>query len=161
MIRVNSNEFIRHFPDRKPPANAVTGRFEGIITAMLRKYADHEIDDHAREKLEKYLVKHTCPDCNGARLKAESRMITVAGEALTELSQKSLDELKGWMKILPAGYRLFTQEHLNQVRLVRLIFKCTMLGHEIKRNAYDIIHACAGACYEEALESAERMEAFG
>lgn len=98
---VCSDEFKRHFPDRKPPTNAVNGRFEGIITAMLRKYADHEIDDSAREKLEKYLVKHTCPDCNGTRLKAESRIITVAGETIIELSKKSLDELYCWMKMLP------------------------------------------------------------
>jgi excinuclease ABC subunit A len=98
---VNSDEFKQHFPDKKPPSNALSGRFEGIITAMLRKYADHEVDDHAREKLEKYLVRHTCPDCNGARLKAESRMITVAGEAITQLSRKSLDELDSWIKQLP------------------------------------------------------------
>ena len=68
---------------------------------MLRKYADHEIDDSAREKLERYLVKYTCPDCNGDRLKAESRMIRVAGETITVLSKKSLDELDCWMKRLP------------------------------------------------------------
>jgi len=60
----------------------------------------------------------------------------------------------------PAGYRLFTQEHLDQVRLVRLIFKCTMLGRDIKQNAYNVIYACAGARYKEALDAAENMEAL-
>ncbi len=42
-----------------------------------------------------------CPACNGSRLKAESRSVTVAGEAITELSKKSLEELDNWARILP------------------------------------------------------------
>lgn len=98
---VNSEEFKKHFPGKQPPTNAANGRYEGVITAMLRKYADHEIDDASREKLEKYFIRHTCPECNGARLKAESRMITVAGETIIQLSSKSLEDLNKWMLSLP------------------------------------------------------------
>ncbi len=98
---VNSEQFKKHFPDRQPPSNAYGGRFEGVITAMLRKYADHEIDDAAREKLEKYFIRHTCPDCSGERLKKESRAVMVAGVTITELSRKSLEELGKWVRALP------------------------------------------------------------
>lgn len=98
---VNSNEFKAHFPGKQPPTNAMNGRFEGIITAMLRKYSDHEIDEAAREKMEKYFIRHTCPECNGARLKPESRAVRVCGETITGISEKSLDDLDKWMKTLP------------------------------------------------------------
>ncbi|HEX2944439.1 MAG TPA: excinuclease ABC subunit UvrA [Clostridia bacterium] len=98
---VNSEEFKRHFPGKQPPNNAFGGRFEGVITAMLRKYADHEIDDAAREKLEKYFIRHTCPDCSGERLKKESRSVTVAGVTITELSKRSLEDLNKWVGLLP------------------------------------------------------------
>ncbi len=98
---VNSEEFKKHFPCKEPPTNAYKGKFEGILTTMLRKYSDHGIDDNAREKLEKYFFKQTCPDCNGARLKEESRMVTIAGMTITDLSRKSLDELDIWVKRLP------------------------------------------------------------
>lgn len=98
---VNSEEFKRHFPDVPPPSNAFKGKFEGIITAMTRKYADHELDEAAREKLERFFIRHTCPECNGTRLKPESRQVTVAGETITEISGKSLKELKDWMQRLP------------------------------------------------------------
>lgn len=98
---VNSEEFIRHFPGRQPPSNAFAGKFEGVVTSMLRKYADHEIDDTAREKLEKYFIRHTCPDCNGERLKKESRSVTVAGVTITCLSKKSLEDLDKWVRSLP------------------------------------------------------------
>jgi len=98
---VNSSIFKKHYPDMPPPSNNMHGRFEGVITALMRKYADHEINDNAREKLEKYFVRHTCPECDGTRLKAESRFVTVAGETITNLSRKSLDELSAWMLKLP------------------------------------------------------------
>ncbi len=98
---VNSQEFRIHYPDKQPPTNAYKGKFEGVITNMLRKYADHDMDDAAREKLEKFFIRQTCPECGGARLKAESRSITVAGETITELSRKSLEELDEWMYMLP------------------------------------------------------------
>jgi excinuclease ABC subunit A len=98
---VNSPEFKRHYPDKQPPTNAYKGKFEGVVTNMVRKYADHDMDDAAKEKLEKFFISHTCPECNGTRLKAESRSIKVAGETITELSKKSLEELESWMKMLP------------------------------------------------------------
>jgi excinuclease ABC subunit A len=101
LFGVNSEEFKAHFPGKQPPTNAYKGKFDGIITNMLRKYADHELDDSAREKMEKYFIRHTCPDCNGARLKKESRRVTVAGITITELSQKSLDQLDLWIGTLP------------------------------------------------------------
>ena len=52
-------------------------------------------------KLEKYFIRRTCPDCDGARLKKESRMVTIADMTITDLSQKSLDELDIWVKRLP------------------------------------------------------------
>ncbi len=99
---VNSEEFKRHYPGIQPPSNAFKGKFEGIITAMTRKYADHEIDEAAREKLEKFFIRHTCPECEGTRLKPESRQVKVAGETITELSRKSLQELKEWLQRLPS-----------------------------------------------------------
>jgi DNA-binding transcriptional MerR regulator len=57
----------------------------------------------------------------------------------------------------PSGYRLFTQVHMDQVKLIRLILRCTMFGREIKHTSYDVITASARGCYAEALESAERL----
>jgi len=58
----------------------------------------------------------------------------------------------------PAGYRLFTQAHLDQVRLVRLALKCTCFGREIKSVAYDTIKASAAGNFREALDSAVHLK---
>lgn len=52
----------------------------------------------------------------------------------------------------PAGYRMFTQEHIDQVKLIRLVLKCTLFGKGIKKTAYQIIHLAAEANYDGALQ---------
>lgn len=57
----------------------------------------------------------------------------------------------------PAGYRLFTQVHLEQVALVRFALKCTVFGREIKHLAYDVIYDSAAALFDEALKKARQL----
>jgi excinuclease ABC subunit A len=64
---VESPLFRRHFPGVEPPTAVRRGRFEGIATSILRRYAQH-LHEHAneadyRDKLEEFLVTQTCPDC--------------------------------------------------------------------------------------------------
>lgn len=54
----------------------------------------------------------------------------------------------------PTGYRLFTQDHLDQVKLIRLMMRCTMFGKGIRKNAYQILHLSAEGCFSEALQCA-------
>jgi excinuclease ABC subunit A len=103
---VDSPLFRRHFPDIKPPATVRQGRFEGIATNLLRRYAEH-LHEHSgeadyRDKLEEYLVTQTCPDCAGTRLRPESRAVTVNGQTIIALSQLPLSDLGSWLDRLPA-----------------------------------------------------------
>jgi len=74
--------FQRHFPGIEPPPTVAKGRFEGIVTNLLRRHAERASDTEYREKLERTLVQTTCPDCRGARLRPESRAVTVLGRHL-------------------------------------------------------------------------------
>lgn len=95
---VESPEFRRHFPDTEPPATVTAGRFEGVATAVLRRYAERIEDTEYRERTEKQaLVKEVCAECGGARLRAESRAVTVHGLTIVEAAQASLDELAAWL----------------------------------------------------------------
>ncbi len=71
--------FQRHFPGVEPPATVAKGRFEGIVTTLLRRHAEHASDAEYLEKIERFLIPQTCPDCGGARLRPESRAVTVLG----------------------------------------------------------------------------------
>ena len=94
---VESPSFRRHFPDIEPPTTVRQGRFEGIATNLLRRYAEHIQDADYREKLEEFLVTQTCPDCAGTRLRPESRAVTVNGQTIIALSRLPLTDLAhGW-----------------------------------------------------------------
>src|SRR6202011_4428097 len=103
---VDSPLFRRHFPTIEPPTTLRQGRFEGIATNLLRRYAEH-IHEHAheadyRDRLEEFLVTQTCPDCGGTRLRAESRVVTVNGLTIIALSRLPLDDLGAWLGAPPA-----------------------------------------------------------
>jgi excinuclease ABC subunit A len=102
---VHSPLFRRHFPTIEPPSTVRQGRFEGITTNLLRRYAEH-VHEHIneadyRDKLEEFLITQICPDCAGTRLCAESRVVTVNGETIIALSRLSLGDLGVWLSDLP------------------------------------------------------------
>ena len=78
----DSPQFRRHFPDVKPPATNAQGRFEGVVTNLQRRYDEHATNAAYREKLEHLFTTQTCLDCEGTRLRPESRAVTVAGESI-------------------------------------------------------------------------------
>jgi excinuclease ABC subunit A len=108
LFGVESPRFRRHFPTIEPPPTVRGGRFEGVATSLLRRYAEH-ISAHAgetgyRDKLEDFLVTQACPDCEGSRLRPESRAVTVNGQTIVALSHLSLEGLGAWLDGLPAVF---------------------------------------------------------
>ena len=79
---VESPVFRGHFPGVEPPATVAKGRFGGVVTTLLRRHAEHANEPDYLEKLERVLIPQTCPDCRGARLRPESRAVTVLGRPL-------------------------------------------------------------------------------
>ncbi|WP_309098071.1 excinuclease ABC subunit UvrA [Streptomyces sp.] len=95
---VESPEFRRHFPGAEPPKTVAAGRFEGVATALLRRYTDRADDPEYRERAERQgLVKQPCAECGGTRLRAESRAVTVHGLGITEAARLPLTDLATWL----------------------------------------------------------------
>ncbi len=93
--------FRQHFPDTKPPTNVGQGNFEGIVTGLMRRYADHARNPDSHDDLEHLLITQTCPDCGGDRLRPESRAVTVDGQTILDLSRIPLTDLATWLERLP------------------------------------------------------------
>ncbi|MGW8251922.1 MAG: ABC-ATPase UvrA, partial [Anaerolineales bacterium] len=99
---VDSPTFRRHFPDIQPPTLVREGRFEGVATNLLRRYAERIHDADYREKLDEYLVTQTCPECAGTRLRRASRQVTVHGRTIIDIARLPLFEIGAWLDGLPA-----------------------------------------------------------
>jgi excinuclease ABC subunit A len=98
---VHSPQFRRHYPQTEPPQNVNQGRFEGIVSTLMRRYQEHAQDADYRERMEQLMVSQTCPDCEGNRLRPESRRVTVAGLTIIDLSQIPFTALQTWIERLP------------------------------------------------------------
>jgi excinuclease ABC subunit A len=74
-------------------------RFEGIVNNIERRYKhfrQQQVSHTAMEQyLKKVMVEHVCPDCEGAKLKPQRLLITLAGKNIYELGELSLAELRG------------------------------------------------------------------
>ncbi len=97
---VDSDQFRRHYPDVEPPNTVNKGRFEGIVTNLLRRYRERANDAAYREKMSKLLSTQVCPDCEGTRLRAESRRVMVVGQTIVALSRIPLTDLADWLERL-------------------------------------------------------------
>lgn len=102
---VESPEFRSRLPagaTLAPPATVSAGRFEGVVTAFMRRYADRIDDTDYRQKAERSMLKEVCGACAGTRLRAESRAVTVHGLGITDASRLPLSELADWTAELRA-----------------------------------------------------------
>ncbi len=94
-----SAAFRRHFPALEPPDTVAKGRFEGVVTNLLRRRAEHALDEDGDylQKLERMLLLQTCPACAGTRLHAAARTVRVAGQDIVAASRLPLGKLAAWI----------------------------------------------------------------
>ncbi len=70
--------------------------FEGIVPNLERRYKETD-SDWSREKIEEYMSMRPCPECNGARLRHESRAVKVGGIPIHEFTHLSAKRAIEWM----------------------------------------------------------------
>ncbi|WP_459194765.1 excinuclease ABC subunit UvrA [Halosimplex sp. J119] len=103
-----------------------TERFEGVIPNLERRHVETD-SDRAREHIEEYMATTTCPECDGTRLKAESRAVLVDGTSITEVNRLSigdaLEHFEGVEGNLGPRETKIAEEILKEIR-ARLGFMC-------------------------------------
>ena len=82
--------------------------FGGIARRIERHYRRYrqrgEASSGMEAWLDKVMVEHTCPDCNGARVRATRLLFTVAGKTIHDVGQLNFDELHAFLgTVKPAG----------------------------------------------------------
>jgi excinuclease ABC subunit A len=73
--------------------------FEGIVPNLERRYRETD-SDWSRERIEEYMSVRPCPECKGARLRPESRAVTVAGMPIHEFAALSARRAIEWVEAL-------------------------------------------------------------
>jgi excinuclease ABC subunit A len=63
--------------------------FEGIIPNLERLYAETE-SEFTKQRLSSYMGRIRCPNCRGARLRPESRAVTVGDKSIIQICKLSI-----------------------------------------------------------------------
>ncbi|HST55248.1 MAG TPA: excinuclease ABC subunit UvrA [Solirubrobacteraceae bacterium] len=71
-------------------------RFEGVVANLQRRYRETD-SDWTREKIEEFMSLRACPVCGGARLRAESRAVLVAGTRIEDFCALSARRALQWL----------------------------------------------------------------
>jgi excinuclease ABC subunit A len=82
--------------------------FGGIARRIERNYRRYrqrgEANSGMEAWLDKVMVEHTCPECNGARLRPTRLLFTVAGKTIHDIGQMNFDELHVFLgAVKPTG----------------------------------------------------------
>ncbi len=78
--------------------------FAGVLDSVKRMMENAESDER-REKFEAYQSDRICPDCHGARLRPESRAVTVAGKSIVEVMAMPVHEALAFFRTLAESRR--------------------------------------------------------
>ncbi|MBI2504292.1 MAG: excinuclease ABC subunit UvrA [Candidatus Latescibacteria bacterium] len=98
-------------PETKDKRGDWEGRevgFGGIARRIERQYRRYrqrgEANSGMEAWLDKVMVEHTCPDCQGARVRATRLLFTVAGKTIHDFGQLNFDELHAFLgTVKPTG----------------------------------------------------------
>jgi len=71
--------------------------FSGLLAYLDNKYWDTK-SNFVKQEIEKVMRVARCPSCQGARLKKESLAVKINNLSIIELTDKSLQDLKGVLK---------------------------------------------------------------
>lgn len=70
--------------------------WEGVAAEIRRRFMQTG-SDMAREYYLQYMSEQPCPECQGARLRPESRAVRVVGTTITEVGGKNIHEAHAWV----------------------------------------------------------------
>lgn len=88
---------------------------------MLKRWYNDSTSEKIRRWAEEFMTINTCPECNGHRLKIESRHFKIHDKNISELALMDVEELAGWMdklgKYLSKRQKLIGAELLKEIRL--------------------------------------------
>jgi excinuclease ABC subunit A len=109
-IRMSYDDGLRAYEVRKS--------FEGVIPNLERRYKETE-SEWSREEIGRYMAETPCAACGGKRLKPEALAVKIATLDVSQVTDMSVREARGWFEALPS--QLTKKQNEIAVRILKEI----------------------------------------
>jgi len=76
-----------------------TGSWEGAVPNLERRYNQTK-SSHVRQWIEQFMSMRPCPECEGTRIKKESRAVKILGNDLGDISSMTIKKCREYFKNL-------------------------------------------------------------
>ncbi len=93
-------EYLVRGRNRQGTMTSFKRAYNGFAGEVQRVYNETS-SDRRRSEMEKFMVRKTCPRCNGTRLKKEARSVTVLGKNIAEVTDMNIEDTLLWTRALP------------------------------------------------------------
>lgn len=117
IILYGSRDRIEFTFQRRGRYHRVKRRFEGVITRMERIYMETK-SNYMRSYMGQFMSDRKCPECDGTRLRPESRSVTVGGKSISEVVEWPIKESHKFFDNLELSGReqYIAQEVLKEIK---------------------------------------------
>ncbi|HDL07118.1 MAG TPA: excinuclease ABC subunit A, partial [Desulfobacteraceae bacterium] len=90
--------------------------FEGIMSNLKRRYMETD-SFQSREEIKQYMTFRPCPECNGAKLKRESRSVRTGNLGISEITELSVEKALDFFNNLKLGGKneIIAQRMLKEI----------------------------------------------
>lgn len=109
-ILYGSNESFQIKKEYLGITSTYTLNFEGVINFITNQFNENSTNG-IRRWAQNFMNKIPCPECDGSRLKLESRHFLIGGKTITDLAQMDIVHLDKWFKSIEAELNE-TQKHI-------------------------------------------------
>lgn len=89
----------RKFTNAQGYSREYTGRWEGVISTLQRRYSETS-SDYMRSVYEGLMAGVSCPACGGRRLRPEALAVTVDGKSIMDITGTTVKKLLPWVQAL-------------------------------------------------------------
>ncbi len=91
--------------------------FSGVIPNLERRYRDTD-SNSAREMIAQFMASRPCPDCNGSRLRPESRSVRIQKHTILDVSAMSIGAGLDWIQglKLPKAKAMIAERVVKEIR---------------------------------------------
>lgn len=96
---INDEEFKVEGKNRFGNPTYIYEVFVGIVPELEKRYKNTD-SEWVRSEVERYMKEIVCPMCSGKRLKEEALNVTIKGNSIADLTEKSIIEAHSWVTLV-------------------------------------------------------------